>query len=230
MEYKKVTYPLKLISSHKEVGNIKTFIFEKSGHSWQAGQSQAYILSQVGETEAENQRWFTISSAPSEGTINISTRITDTAFKQALNKLKPGDEILAYDLGGSFTWEEGLNEPVVMVAAGIGITPFRSILTERHKTGKKIPVTLLYFNRTNEVPFEKELRELEKQHSEFILKIIIGEDVTSDKILKLAPQAMNQILYLSGPEPMVEIIGAELREHQVFVKQDWFPGYNKTNY
>ena len=63
---------LSLISSHDEIDNVRTFIFETDSLEWVAGQSQAYVLPRAGETEKVNQRWFTISSAPFEGTINIS--------------------------------------------------------------------------------------------------------------------------------------------------------------
>lgn len=221
---------LKLISSRDEAGNVRTFIFDTNGLAWVAGQNQGYILPQAGETEAENQRWFTIASAPSEGVIHITTRVSESRFKKTLNAMKPGEEIKAFDLGGDFTWEEASDEPVVMVAGGIGITPFRSILLERHKAGKPLNATLLYFNRTEEVSFQTELKNLAHKHPELTLRIAIGEQISADKILELAPQARKQILYLSGPEPMVESIGAKLHERGVTVKQDRFPGYDDKNY
>ena len=230
MEQEKSTSALKLISSYDEIDNVHTFVFETGGLKWLAGQSQGYILQRAGATEKENQHWFTISSAPSEGTINISTRISESAFKQALNAMKPGDEIRAHSLGGDFVWEEADSVPVILVAAGIGVTPFRSILLERKALSKPLNVTLLYFNRTDGVPFEKELQKLSQEHSEFILKIMIGEPITADKIFELAPQAGVETVYLSGPAPMVKSIGAELKERGVTIKEDQFPGYNENNY
>lgn len=230
METTHNTKTLKLLSSHEEAGNVRTFVFETGGLVWIAGQSQGYVLPQAGATDEENEHWFTIASAPSEGTIHISTRISDSKFKQALNAMKPGDEIQVHDLGGDFIWEEDPSEPIVMVAGGIGVTPFRSILLERDAKGKKLNVVLLYFNRTNEVPFKEELENLAQAHPEFSMQIVVGKPISADAILELAPQAREQITYLSGPEPMVESVGAELRERGVNVKQDWFPGYDEKNY
>src|SRR5680860_1207837 len=129
------TTTLKLISAHDEVGNVRTFVFETGGLEWIAGQNQGYVLPQAGATKSENEHWFTISSAPSEGVVNISTRISESGFKQALNALRPDDEIQTHSLGGDFTWEE-VDEPVVFVAGGIGVTPFRSILVGRKAQGK----------------------------------------------------------------------------------------------
>jgi ferredoxin-NADP reductase len=230
MEQSKVISQLKLISSHDEIDNVRTFVFDGGGLTWVAGQSQGYILSEAGPTEKENQHWFTISSAPSEKTVNISTRISQSSFKETLNAMKPGDEIGAHSLGGDFVWEESDNKPVVLVAGGIGITPFRSILYERKALGKPLNATLLYFNRTSDIPFEKELQALSQEHSEFILKSIVGEPLTADKILELAPQANQQTVYLSGPAPLVSSVGKELAGRGVAIKLDRFPGYDDKNY
>lgn len=219
---------LKLLSKQPQVGNIKTFRFETNGLEWLAGQSQGYDLLQAGETQAEHQRWFTISSAPSEGTINITTRVSQSSFKQALDQLEPGQEIEAHDVGGDFTWED--DKPVVLVAGGIGITPFRSMLAERETIGKAIPAHLIYFNRNDEIAFKEELEQIDNNHPEFKISYIIGEPVTAEKVLQLAPEVKEQITYLSGPEPMVEAVGADLTWKSVQVVQDWFPGYDEDSY
>jgi len=224
------TTSLKLLSSHDEAGNVRTFVFETGGLTWVAGQAQAYILPQAGSDEKARERWFTISSAPSEKTINISTRVSQSAFKQALNKLRPGDQIQAHSLEGDFTWEARQGARVVLIAGGIGITPFRSFLTERHIAGKTLGATLIYFNRTNDVPFRRELEALAAKHRDFTIHIVIGESITADRIAQLAPPPKDVTFYLSGPEPMVETVGGTLKERGFSIKQDWFPGYDDKTY
>lgn len=226
----KTTSAIKLVSSKDEAGNVRTFIFETGGLKWVAGQYQKYTLPQAGPAESENERWFTIASAPSEGAIRISTRLSGSAFKRALKALVPGDAIRTDSLEGDFTWEEQPSKPVVFVAAGIGVTPFRSILLERRAAGKKLNATLLYFNRIAEIPFREEFETLARQHPEFSLAVIVGEPVTADSIFSRAPRESETVFYLSGPEPMVENIGAALKQRGVSLKQDWFPGYDEKNY
>ncbi len=219
----------KLISAYDEAGNVRTFVFECNGAKWLAGQYQTWVLKQAGETEDENQRFFTIAAAPSEGELHISTRVGPSAFKQALNVLKPGEAIEAHDIEGDFTWEE-TGEPVVLVAGGIGVTPFRSILLERHALGKPLNATLLHYNREDAIPFKDEFAKLLLAHPELTIKYIVGEPITTDGILQNAPDARSQLTYLSGPEPMVDAVGEELKKQGVNLKQDWFPGYTDQTY
>jgi ferredoxin-NADP reductase len=221
--------PLKLLSTNAEVGNVRTFVFEPGPWRWVAGQCLGFVLPRAGAAQAENERWFTIASAPSEGVIHVTTRVSDSAFKQALAALQPGEEILTHDLGGDFTWET-TGPTVIFVAGGIGVTPFRSILVERKSTGKPLNATMLYFNRNQEIPFQALFSKLAREHPEFKLGPVVGQPVTPETILELVPAGKKQTLYLSGPEPMVESVGAGLREHGVTLKQDWFPGYDEKTY
>jgi len=117
-----------------------------------------------------------------------------------------------------------------LIAGGIGITPFRSILFERQAANKKLNATLLYFNRTDEIPFLEEFKTLAKKHTEFTLVPIVGESINVQNILSHVPQTTDQIFYLSGPEPMVERVGEELKRSGITLKQDWFSGYDENDY
>lgn len=221
---------LKLLSSRSEAGNIKSFLFETGGLHWLAGQNQAFVLPQAGADETANLRWFTLASAPSEGVVQVSTRIGPSAFKQALDRLQPGDAIGVRDLGGDFTWEAESATPVLLVAGGIGVTPFRSMLMERHARGKALNAVLLYFNRDAQIAFRDELQQLATQHPELDVRYLIGELISAERILAEEPLAAKVPVYLSGPEPMVESVGNALKQRGVDLRQDWFPGYDERNY
>ncbi len=219
---------VKLIRTQNEVGNIRTFIFETGGALWKAGQYQTWELPQIDGDEKARQHYFTIAAAPSEGEFHISTRISDSTFKQTLNGLQPGDEIEAHGIEGDFTWDDEL--PTVLVAGGIGVTPYRSILLERAATGKSLDAHLLYFGRDENFAFRSEFDELAQAHPELKIDYIIGEPITAETILAYAPEATEKTTYLSGPEPMVDAVGEELQKRGVSLKQDWFPGYTDATY
>jgi len=214
---------LKLLSKHIETGNIKTFVFETGGATWQAGQYQTYKLPAAGDTKDYNQRFFTIASAPSENEIHISTRVGDSKFKRTLDALSPGDTIDASGIEGDFTWDD--ESSVVFVAGGIGVTPYRSILLERHSQGKPLNAILLHFNRDEQIPFKEEFEALKELHPELELRYITGQPITAATIIERAPESKDRTVYLSGPEPMVDSVGDELKDQGVNLKQDWFPGY-----
>ena len=215
--------------SYDEVDNIRTFVFENDGLSWKPGQYQTYILPQVGEGGAA-KRFFTIASAPSEGEIHISTRVTGSDFKQALNRLVAGDTIEVSGLEGDFTWDEPTAAPVLLVAAGIGVTPYRSMLIERGALGLPLSATLLYFTRDDKVPFRDELDSLAARHDELTIEYVTGQPVTAEAILSCHAQMPKAPIYISGPEGMVDAIGEQLTTAGVELKQDWFPGYSETSF
>lgn len=219
---------LTLIESRQEAGNIKTFVFEGAGLSWVPGQYQTYVLPQVGENEDARKRFFTIASAPSEGTINISTRVSASPFKQALDAMQPGDTIEADGIEGDFTWDN--DEPVVFVAGGIGVTPFRSMLVERAATGKPMNAQLLYFGRDENLAFKDEFDKIASEHQELTITYVIGETISADTILAHSPLAMQRTVFMSGPEAMVDAVGEDLKARGVNLKQDWFPGYDEQTY
>lgn len=218
----------KFIRSYDEVGNIRTFVFEAGNASWTAGQYQTWELPQVEGDEDAKKRFFTIAAAPSEKELHISTRVSGSAFKQALNALQSGDTINAHDIEGDFTWEG--DESVVLVAGGIGVTPYRSILLERAATGKRLNAHLLYFGRDENFAFRGEFDRLAREYPELRIDYIVGEPVTADAIMTHAPEAVDQTLYLSGPEAMVDAVGGDLQNRGVALKQDWFPGYDENTY
>lgn len=218
----------KLIRSYDEVGNIRTFVFETNGESWQAGQYQTWELDMVEGDDKAKRRFFTIAAAPSEGEFHISTRVSDSAFKQALNAMQPGETIEARNIEGDFTLDT--DEPVVLVAGGIGVTPYRSILLERAAVGKSLNAHLLYFGRDENFAFRGEFDQLVESHPELKIDYIVGESITADAILAHAPEASKYLTYLSGPEAMVDAVGDELQSRGVTLKQDWFPGYSESTY
>ena len=219
---------LKLVKSYQEAGNIKTFVFDGTGLSWQPGQYQTYELPQVGDNKDARRRFFTIASAPCEGNINISTRVSASPFKQALDAMQPGETIEANGIEGDFTWDS--DEPVVLVAGGIGVTPYRSMLVERAATGKPMNALLLYYGRDENFAFKDEFNKIASEHQELAVKYVIGEAISADTILAHAPLAKQRTVYISGPEAMVDAIGDDLKSRGIALKQDWFPGYDEQTY
>jgi len=140
-----------------------SFHFAKPvGWSYRAGQFVDITLLDPPETDAEgNLRGFSISSAPREDVITITTRLRDTAFKRVLQAVPLGTLVKMEGPFGDLRLHHAAR-PAVLLAGGIGITPFRSILVETIGGGAlRYPVVLFHANRRPEdAAFADEFRSL----------------------------------------------------------------------
>lgn len=227
---------MKLIfkQSKPVISNVKTFVFSPAEPLvWQAGQYIHYVLPHEDADDRGTERWFTISSAPFEEDVCITTRIFDdeaSSFKKALSNLTAGHELEVDPPEGGFTISD-TSRHYVFIAGGIGITPFRSILKQLDFEGKEVKIDLLYANKTEEdVVFKDELEALSAKHPEFTITYFIGENIIDEVALKQFHSSDNPYIYISGPEPMVDSVKEKLTgigfdESQI--KLDHFPGYKE---
>lgn len=222
---------LKLTSIKPEAGNVKTLTFEPSAPiSWKAGQYLHYTIPGTGTDGRDDNRWFTISSAPYEKHIRVTTRFFEkpSAFKQALQKLQPGGEIEADGPEGDFVVEDP-DRNYIFIAGGIGITPFRSILLEAERQGQKLKVDLLYGNRDKDIVFKDELDALAAKNPNMSIDYLTHPRKLDDiRLMEALTAVDNPLVYVSGPEPMVEAF-EELLPKLGLPKEnfmgDYFPGY-----
>ncbi len=222
------------IEKRKAEDDAVTFIFKpKKKFSWKPGQYLFYTLPTKNPDEKGVTRYFTISSTPFEGHIAITTRIFEkpSTFKKSLMKLKTGDEIEASGPDGEFVIENPKRN-LIFIAGGIGITPFRSILTEFSHKDQKLNVQLLYANRNEDIVFEDELESLKNKNSNlkieyFLSPIHIDEKSISKLNSKLL--ILDSQFFVSGSSPFVRTIRALILDQGVEkenIKTDSFSGYS----
>lgn len=214
----------------EEIKGVTTFIFEpETPVSWQPGQYMHYVLKHDKPDERGQERWFTIASAPFEKHIQITTRFDGqqiSSFKKALKAMEPGDKIETDGPKGSFILKEGQYRHV-MIAGGIGITPYRSMLVQLDHDNKMPKVDLLYANRDNNFVFGGELRRIQAAHPPFRLLEFVDKRI-EEPDLKGYLDDKNSIFYLSGPRSMVESYEGLLTSkgiEEARVMTDYFPGY-----
>ncbi len=224
---------LQFIEHRKEAGDAVSFIFEpQEPMSWIAGQFLVYFLPHENEDIRGRQRYFTISSAPFENHVMLTTRIfqeNPSTFKQALIKLEQGDLVDVKGPDGDFV----LNDPnkyYVFIAGGIGITPFRSIINQLNHEQKPLNIELLYANKTDDFVFKEELENLSSRNSNFHIRYVVSPEHIDQKYIEQNVENYKEkIFYVSGPEPMVEAFDKMLKQDMKLkeenVKTDYFPGY-----
>lgn len=221
---------LHFVSSHPEMENVQTFKFEpEQPIAWQPGQYMHYVLENLQPDDKGNERWFTVSTAPFEKLIAITTRLDNlpfSNFKQALVDMKAGDMIEADGPKGQFVLQDG-DRRHVLIAGGIGITPFRSMLAELAHNQQSKTIDLLYANRDNNFVFGQELKDLQSNYSSLTIKEFVDRRLELDDFKPYLSDS-NSMYYLSGPRSMVESYQELLIENGVLPEQimtDFFPGY-----
>jgi ferredoxin-NADP reductase len=225
---------LRLIEKEHVLDNIWAFRFAPSEPLvWTAGQYVSVELPHDNPDGKGTKRWFTISSAPYEKIVQITTRVTDSSFKQALAKLRIGDELQLLDKPhGYFVWQQS-DRPLVFVAGGIGVTPFRSMLKQRMHDRLPLTALLLYSSRTPEVPFKDELQQWMKADPNLKVHYIVGAPLTAARIAEIVPGLHESQVYLSGPQPLTAALSDALLEHglrDAQLNRELFPAYTKNNY
>ncbi len=212
-------------------GNIWSFTFSPAQpFTWAAGQ---FIKIGLPHDEADGEgtsRFFTIAGAPHEKLPRITTRITDTTFKQRLASLEPGNTVDLLDMpAGDFLWRPS-QDPHIFAAQGIGITPFYAIIKDRIHHNLPVAATLLYAHNQQEPPaFEHELAEWATQDS--TLNVIFQtEYITPEHLDSLYPELQSHLVYVSGPKSLVSLCLPPYNLPANNFKQDNFPGYAASSY
>jgi len=241
------TWPIfmaKLKSREEVAEGTMAFHFEKpAGWTFKAGQFIDITLLEPPETDAEgNTRGFSIASAPQEETIMVATRLRDTAFKRVLKTVPLGTAVKIEGPFGNLTLHNNAARPAVMLAGGIGITPFRSILFRAAKENLPHRIFLFYSNhRPEDAPFLEALQKLEKESPNYKLIATMtdmekskqpwdGETgpVNKEMLERYLQRAGSPIYYVAGPAGMVKGLHTMLNQAGVDdddIRTEEFVGY-----
>ncbi len=213
------TRTIRLRSRAEVAGGTMAFHFEKpAGFEFRPGQAMDVILPGTGAQPGDTRHAFSIVSAPHEDELCITTRMRDSAYKRALGALPIGAAVQIEGPFGSLTLHRKIERAGVMIAGGIGVTPFMSML--RHMAHQPSPqvLALLYSNRRPEdTAFLAELQQLARSHPQFHLVATMTDMAHSSQpwsgetglidsaFVQRAIQGLPApVFYVSGPPGMVE--------------------------
>ncbi len=221
---------LRLSSIRKITPGVESFIWDKpAGFSFYPGQYLDYklpISDPNGDTRA-----FTISASPTEDFLMLTTREGQSVFKKKLFALKPGETIDSSHPAGTFILDE--TSPAVMIAGGIGITPFRSMIKYAFDKKLTTPINLIYSNSDDDFPFGEELKTWQKSLPNLKIQWINTSQeglLDKEKLQQLFSKynIQNTIYYLAGPPKMVDSFDQILQSLDIDktnIRYDHFDGY-----
>lgn len=164
-------------------------------------------------------RTFSISSSPDlfqrEGIIDVTIqRITSGRVTPWIHDQVDDDtRVLISDAQGNFTNSDQALK-LLLVAGGVGITPLKSILEDEIEQGRNI--TLLYYAKSGEHLFVRQLRALEQDGVQIHL---INSDkkgsVSKKQLKKYCPDLSTRSAFICGPAGMIEKTSSILEKLEV---------------
>lgn len=182
------------------------------------------------------RRVFSIASTPAETTrVRFGVRLPErsSSFKRALLELEPGTAVSATSVGGDFVLPRG-DSPLLLVAGGIGITPYISQLEQLRSRD----VALVYAIST---PDDLAYAELLADAGCSSVTVVSAEKparlpkgwvwvestrLTGEQLLAAVPDARTRHTYLSGTPAMVGALKRALRRAGARrIHTDVFVGY-----
>ncbi len=139
----------------------------------------------------------------------MGTRIVDWA--------KEGDTMFVIPPTGRFLPVLEPEKHLICIAGGSGVTPFRGFVREATRTKQQTKITVLYsVKTTNDIIFEDEFRELEKENPHFKFLVTCTRLEESDPwtgrrgridagwIREQITDLSNSVFYACGPTALVE--------------------------
>lgn len=184
------------------------------------------------------RRVFSIASAPGD-LLRFGIRLPERAssFKRALLELEEGSIVTGTSVGGDFLLPADPARPLLLVAGGIGITPFVGHLEETAAAPASRDLVVVYaVSSLDDLAYAE---HLERAGCRVVLAsperpaalptgwTWIGPDrLTGDALLAAVPDAARRDAFLSGPPSMVASLRAALRRAKVRrIRTDVFVGY-----
>lgn len=147
-----------------ETSNVATLFLSSPEKrvAYRPGQFITIYFPETGHVEGKS---YSISSSPNEKYIALTVKGVGT-FSNKLVAMKPGDTISGSRPYGYFYTEEETSS-LILVAGGIGIAPFRSMIVDtlhKHPTRK---MYLFYSNKTlSDIIFKKEFDALTVEYND----------------------------------------------------------------
>jgi ferredoxin-NADP reductase len=142
----------RVVAKRDETPRVRSIVFECpmwEGHI--AGQHVDIRL--TAEDGYQAQRSYSIASAPEDDQLVLTVeRLQEGEVSPYLfDDLAPGDELeMRGPIGRYFVWTPEIGRPLLMIAGGSGVVPFRAMLRHRAAQGADGPARLLYSSRTIE--------------------------------------------------------------------------------
>lgn len=225
---------LRLVEKNQTGPELYDFVFvAERPVSFRPGQYMEWTLPHARSDSRGVRRYFTVAASPTEEHLRIGVRFDPkpSSFKRRLQSLETGDTIVVSQVAGDFVLPKDPAQPCVLIAGGIGITPYRSMIQYLLDRKERRPITIFYAAKTEADFVYKEIFD-RAQRELGIHVVYVPEEksgrLSADVLQQHVPNFRENIFYLSGPRGLVVAFEKILRGLGIprrHIKKDFFPGY-----
>ncbi|MGH3183226.1 MAG: ferredoxin--NADP reductase, partial [Streptosporangiaceae bacterium] len=158
-------------------GTMAFGLEKPAGFTFKPGQNVDLTLLDPPQTDAGgNIRTFSLAGDPADAALTVATRMRDTAFKRVFQSMPLGSALSLDGPHGDLTLPNRTNRTIVLLAGGIGITPFRPMALQAAREKLAHRIYLFYGNRRPEdAAFLHELMALPHQNPRFTCVAVMSE-------------------------------------------------------
>lgn len=226
---------MKITTIKQETPDAKTFRFENIGQermNFKPGQfAMVHDIEVVEQGQKKKvNRAYSIASSPLNKYIELVIKAEPhgLASLKWINEVKVGEQYEVKGPFGKFLYSEEMKGDVVLIGAGSGIAPLRSIA--HYITEKKLPIKihLLYSNKTQQdIIMKDEFLALEEDHNNFEVEFTLTREpensdweghrgrIDYEFLEDCIGFLEDKLYYLCGPKEFVTTMEMLLKEHNV---------------
>lgn len=181
--------------------------------------------------ELSGGKTYTLSSSPTEPDLMITFKVGQSGIKRALQDAAPGDRYRIAAYGNDYDFALQQHRTSVLIAAGVGVAPFRSMLRDMADRYSTESAHLVYLNRSNDFLFKQEFDALLKQLPGASIDYVVTQHMKSKERRKILTEAVDQaahFYYIAGPPAMIEATEVVIMDAGVDhddIRVDSFGGY-----
>ncbi len=216
----------------QETPSVKSFVLDLEGQEMPFLPGQYIDL--VVETDYDSfVGGFSITSSPlRKDSIELAVKYRPDRRPSAYlhEEAKVGDPVLVLGASGEFYYRPEMGRSLVLIAGGIGITPFMSMIRYVDEGNLDTRVTLLYSAKTpEELVFLDELRAISTRNPRIRCLFTITQPIDQSwqgrvgridaELLAKNVEDRAALFYVCGPSGMAETIPALLESQGISASQ-----------
>ncbi len=181
--------------------------------------------------ELRGGKTYSLSSSPTEPDLMITFKEGLSEIKRTLAGSQPGDTARITAYGNDYDFQLNEHRDSVLIAGGVGVAPFRSMLKEMADRGSTGAVELVYLNQSDDFLFKAELDAWQAELAHARVDYVVTKGLKRkdrERLLRDLVSVDAHLYFIAGPDGMVESTEALLDTMGVDhddIRIDVFGGY-----